>query len=92
MKKMIKGCGKHFVYIVKCADKTFYTGYTNNLTRRLEKHNNGVASKYTRARLPVGLVWHSAYRELSRALKAEAAIKKLTRRQKELLVRGECFA
>ncbi|MDP1854141.1 MAG: GIY-YIG nuclease family protein [Candidatus Omnitrophota bacterium] len=89
---MVKENKKHFVYIVECADKTFYTGYTNDLKKRLEKHNNGVASKYTRARLPVRLVWYSAYRQLSGALRSEAMIKKLTRNQKEFLLRGECFA
>lgn len=89
---MVKKDKKHFAYIVECADRTFYAGYTNNLKKRLEKHNNGVASKCTRARLPVKLAWSKAYRTQSLALGAEAMIKKLTRSQKKLLVKGERFA
>lgn len=84
--------GKFYVYMVECSDNTLYTGYAKDLEKRLKRHNDGLASRYTRARLPVKLVWSKTYRQLSAALRAEAMIKKLTRSQKKLLVKGECFA
>ena len=80
--------GVFYAYIVKCADETYYTGYTNDIKKRLKRHNDGLASKYTRARLPVTLVWKKEYRQFKSAFKAETAIKKLTRTQKKTLVQG----
>lgn len=80
--------GNFYAYIVKCADGTYYAGYTNDLKERLKRHNNGLASKYTRARLPVSLVWKKEYRQFRSAFKAEIIIKQLTRSQKETLVGG----
>ena len=74
--------------MLECADKTFYTGYTNDLEKRLKRHNDGLASKCTRARLPVILVWKKEYRQFKSAFKTELAIKNLTRMQKESLVKG----
>ncbi|HLD41076.1 MAG TPA: GIY-YIG nuclease family protein, partial [Candidatus Omnitrophota bacterium] len=48
----IKRSGRYFTYIVECSDKTYYTGYTNDLEKRIKRHNQGLASKCTRARLP----------------------------------------
>ena len=76
------------MYILKCADGTYYTGYTNDLKERLKRHNDGLASKYTRVRLPVTLVWKKEYRQYKSAFKTELAIKNLTRMQKEALVGG----
>ena len=86
--KKIKRCGRHFVYIVECRDGTYYTGYTPDLERRLKLHNNGRGAKYTRDRRPVNLVWSKEYRYFKRAFLEEKRIKKLTREQKEKLVRS----
>jgi predicted GIY-YIG superfamily endonuclease len=71
------------LYIVKCGDETFYTGITNDLVRRLEMHNAGRASRYTRSRLPVVLVYHERCKDKSSALKKEYEIKSLSRTEKE---------
>jgi len=70
------------VYVVRCADGSLYTGITNNLRRRLAAHRAGTASRYTRARLPVRLVYQERSRTRSAALKREAAIKRLPRATK----------
>ena len=77
-----------YVYIIECRDKTYYTGYTNDLEKRIERHNKGLASKYTRSRLPVKLVWNKNAKNKSFAMKTEKRIKKLKRRDKERLVGG----
>lgn len=74
-----------FVYILRCADGTLYTGITKDIDRRLDQHNAGTASRYTRCRLPVRLEYQENQSGQSPALKRELAIKKLTRRQKEAL-------
>ena len=74
------------VYIVRCADDSLYTGITNNLDRRLKQHNAGTASRYTRSRLPVELVYQESQPDKSAALKRELAIKKLSRSAKEQLI------
>lgn len=79
--------GTHFVYIVECRDGTYYTGYTPNLENRLKLHNSGRGAKYTRDRRPVKLVWSKEYRYFKKAFKKEIAVKRLTRKQKEKLVR-----
>lgn len=76
-----------FVYILRCADDTLYTGITTDLIRRCKQHNAGSASRYTRCRLPVVMVYHEAQTSRSLALKRELAIKALSRQQKELLIR-----
>jgi predicted GIY-YIG superfamily endonuclease len=75
------------VYILRCDDGTLYTGITNDSTRRLEQHNSGAASRYTRSRLPVVMVYEEPQGTRSLALKRELAIKGLTRKQKELLIK-----
>ena len=79
--------GTWFVYILRCADGSLYTGITTNLERRCRQHNAGTASRYTRGRRPTKLVYHEAQASRSLALKREAAIKALPRRQKDTLVR-----
>ena len=74
------------VYILRCADGTLYTGITNDVIRRCNQHNAGTASRYTRSRLPVVLVYQEPQSTRSLALKRELAIKALPRQQKELLV------
>lgn len=76
----------YYVYIVKCSDNTLYTGYTNDLKKRLAAHNSGKGAKYTKSRLPVKMVYSEEYEEKSEAMKREYAIKKLTRKQKEKLI------
>ncbi|MDD5008310.1 MAG: GIY-YIG nuclease family protein [Syntrophorhabdaceae bacterium] len=79
----------NYVYILKCSDKTLYTGSTNNIEKRIKEHNNGKSgAKYTRARRPVKLVYVETCSTLSNALKREAEIKKLSRAQKLLLIRN----
>jgi putative endonuclease len=80
--------GKFFVYIVACADGTYYTGFTPCLARRIRIHNKGKGAKYTRDRRPVRLVWHKRYRNFKPAFLEEKRIKALSRRQKEALVGG----
>ncbi|HEY5557281.1 GIY-YIG nuclease family protein [Acetobacterium sp.] len=80
---------KALVYIVKCSDNTLYTGWTRNIEARLMAHNSGRGSKYTRSRLPVILMYWEMLETKSDALKREAAIKKLTRKQKLKLIDEE---
>lgn len=75
-----------YVYILQCADDSLYTGYTVDLEKRINVHNQGKASKYTRARLPVRLLYHEECASKSEAMQREAAIKKLTRAQKLELI------
>ena len=77
-----------FVYILRCADGSLYTGITKDLDRRLEQHNAGTASRYTRSRLPVTLEYQEEQPDQSMALKRELAIKALSRKAKEALIRS----
>jgi len=79
--------GAWFVYMPRCADGSLYTGVTKDLKRRCRQHDGGTASRYTRCRRPVALVYHEAQVSRSSALKREAAIKALSRQQKESLIR-----
>ena len=76
------------VYILRCRDGSLYTGITNDLPRRLKAHAAGKASRYTRSRLPVRLAYQEPQPTKSRALKREAAIKRLRRDQKLQFVNG----
>jgi len=78
----------YWVYILKCSDGSLYTGCTIDLTRRLEAHLSGKASKYTRSRLPVTLEHAEKAANRGSALKREAQIKKLTRSEKLSLCRS----
>lgn len=73
-------------YILKCKDGSLYTGWTNNIENRLRMHNEGRGAKYTRGRGPVELVYIEQFPTKEEAMKREAAIKKLTRKQKLLLI------
>ena len=72
----------NYVYIVQCADGTLYTGWTTDVERRLQAHNEKKGAKYTKSRTPVKLFYCEECRSKSMALKREAEIKKLTRQQK----------
>lgn len=78
----------YFIYILKCSDGTLYTGYTNNLEKRIEAHNDGKGAKYTRSRRPVEMVYSEKFRSKSKALKREWEIKKMERVDKLWLVAG----
>lgn len=78
---------KWCIYILRCGDGTLYTGITKDVARRCEQHNAGTASRYTRSRLPVALVYQEAEASQSLALKREAAIKAMSRQEKESLIR-----
>jgi putative endonuclease len=71
-----------YCYVMQCADNSLYTGITNDLDKRLLAHNNGTASKYTRCRLPVQLVYYEPHINRSAASQREAQIKQLSRAQK----------
>ena len=75
-----------FVYILRCGDGTLYTGSAKDLAARLRRHGDGKASRYTRSRLPVALVWSCELPTWSEALREEHRIKRLSRRLKEALV------
>jgi len=75
-----------FIYILRCGDGSLYTGVAKDVERRLEQHQTGTASKYTRSHLPVTLVWHRRVLTWSRALQEEHRIKALTRDEKERLI------
>ena len=77
-----------YVYILRCGGGTYYTGSTDDVERRLAVHRSGKAAKYTRGRGPLELVYQEALPDRSAALRREAAIKKLTRAQKERLISG----
>ncbi len=77
-----------FVYIVRCADYTLYTGIAMDVARRIDEHNldDRLAAKYTRARRPVALVYEEKCASRSTAAKRESQIKKLSKPQKEALI------
>ena len=78
----------YYLYILKCADKTLYTGITTDLAIRLKEHNSSaLGAKYTRSRRPVKLVWAKKFKNRSVAQKAEYKIKQLSRKEKlELII------
>lgn len=74
--------GLWFVYLVECADGSYYCGVTNNLDKRIKVHNSGKGAKYTKTRLPVRLICHSKPLTKSNAYKLEYKVKKQKRRNK----------
>jgi putative endonuclease len=76
----------HFVYIVRCADGTLYTGYARDPRAREQAHNSGRGAKYTSGRRPVRLVYQEGFESVGEALAREYALKQLTRAQKDALV------
>jgi len=75
------------VYLVRCADKSLYTGTTNNLKRRIKMHNSGTGARYTRTRRPVMLLYKETGLTRSEALVRECAVKAMPKAQKEILVK-----
>ena len=76
----------NYVYILKCSDNTLYTGWTTSLEKRLKAHNSGKGAKYTKARLPVEIVYFEEFDNKIDAMKREYAIKKLSRKEKLKLI------
>mgnify|MGYP000962972879 FL=1 len=76
----------NYVYILRCADGSLYTGWTNDLEKRVKTHNAGKGAKYTKTRLPVELVYYEEYEEKGEALSREFSIKKLKKTDKEKLI------
>jgi putative endonuclease len=78
----------NYTYIVQCSDGTFYTGWTNDLQKRLAAHNEGRGAKYTKSRRPVKLVYYETFETKQEAMSREYHLKQLTRAQKEALIAG----
>jgi putative endonuclease len=76
-----------YCYIVRCSDGSFYTGWTTDPSRRVEEHNSGSGSRYTRIRRPVRLVYLEELRSRRAAMRRERAIKNMSRARKKTLIR-----
>lgn len=74
--------GENFTYILRCADGTLYTGWTNDLQKRIAAHNAGTGAKYTRPRRPVELIYHETFPTKEEAMRREWEIKQLSRKEK----------
>ena len=72
-----------FMYVVECSDKTWYTGYTTDIVRRIKTHNAKKGAKYTRVRVPVKLLYFEEFETKSEATRAESLFKKFSRVKKE---------
>lgn len=81
----------NYCYILRCADGTLYTGWTNDLQRRLRAHNAGRGGKYTRVRRPVELAYYEQFSSKEEAMSREWHIKRLTREQKQELIDGHAL-
>ena len=79
----------NYIYILRCADGTLYTGWTNDPARRLAAHQAGRGGKYTRARLPVEMVYTERFDTKREAMRREWEIKQLTREEKLKLIEGK---
>ena len=77
----------NYTYILKCKDDSLYTGWTNDLKKRITSHNAGKGAKYTKARRPVELVYYEEFQTREEAMKREYAIKQLSRKEKEALLK-----
>ena len=78
----------NYVYMLRCRDGSLYTGWTNDLEKRLKAHNSGTASKYTRTRLPAELVYFEEWESTEAAMSREWHIKQLTRDEKLKLIKN----
>ena len=81
----------HFVYIVRCADGTLYTGYARNPKNRVKMHNAGRGARYTSGRRPVTLIYCERFESVGDALRRERALKRRSRAQKEALIGRRVF-
>lgn len=78
-----------YAYIIRCADGSFYCGYTTDVEKRFEKHKSGKGAKYTRSHLPLEIVYIEEFESKSDALKRECEIKSMTRSQKKKLINSD---
>jgi putative endonuclease len=78
-----------WVYILRCADGSYYTGHTDNLDKRIGEHQSGASRGYTAERLPVELAWSQPCASREEALSAELQIKGWSRKKKEAMMRGD---
>ena len=76
----------NYTYILKCSDGTFYTGWTNDLEKRIGAHNCGKGAKYTKSRRPVALVYYEEFSTKEEAMRREYEIKQMTRKKKLELI------
>ena len=76
----------NYCYILQCSDGSYYTGWTNNLKKRLQAHQEGTGAKYTRGRTPVKLVHYETFPTKEEAMRREYEIKQLSRKEKEKLI------
>ena len=79
----------NYTYILECSDHTYYTGWTNELEKRVKAHNEGRGAKYTKSRRPVKLVYYEEFGTKEEAKKREYALKQLNRAQKEKIIQKE---
>lgn len=77
---------KNYTYMVRCRDGSLYTGWTNDLEKRIQAHNQGTGAKYTKTRRPVELVYYEEYESKIRAMQREYEIKQLPKKKKEEMV------
>lgn len=84
---MMSGQEENYTYMVECSDGTYYTGWTNDIEKRLKMHNARKGAKYTKTRTPVKLIYLEVLPTKQEAMRREAQIKRLSRREKEQLVR-----
>ncbi|MDO5562059.1 MAG: GIY-YIG nuclease family protein [Synergistaceae bacterium] len=78
-----------YIYILRCADGTLYTGWTYDVMKRLEAHNSGKGAKYTKGRRPVKLAYSERFETKEEAMSREVQIKKLARAEKEELIKSQ---
>ena len=79
----------YFVYILECSDRSYYTGITSNLEKRINEHNSGIHGGYTSRRLPVTLVYSCRFTDVNEAIGREKQIKGWSRKKKEALIKGD---
>ena len=80
---------KGFTYILECADRTFYTGSTKDLEKRIWQHNNGIGANYTKTRLPVELIYYEEYTRVDKVFYREKQIQGWSRKKKLALIEGK---
>jgi predicted GIY-YIG superfamily endonuclease len=78
-----------WVYILQCADNSYYTGHTDSLEKRIGEHQTGTSHGYTSHRLPVKYVWSQECTSREEALTAELQVKSWSRKKKEAMIRGD---
>lgn len=77
----------NYTYMLRCRDKSLYTGWTNNIEKRVDEHNDGKGAKYTRSRRPVELVYYELFETKEEAMRREWQIKQLSKKEKEALIK-----